>query len=488
MEYSIPYNYAKKNGVFLAINTKKKTIIYRKDVSINVIQETQRFLGYDLPSKVLQKDEFNNLLQKSYTENDRSEKSQISDEALKDDRVNFDDLSSLLEEPDDILNSDDDAPIIKLLNAILFEAIREKVSDIHIEPYSKELVIRFRRDGVLKSSLTSQVKIAPFLVTRIKVLARLDIAEKRVPQDGRLTVKLGGKDVDLRVSTMPSVYGERVVLRLLDKEDTSLDLVTLGMGQENLKKIDKLINKPHGIILVTGPTGSGKTTTLYACLRKLDRSSLNIMTIEDPIEYYFDGISQTQVNSKANMSFARGLRAILRQDPDVVLVGEIRDTETAKISVQASLTGHLVLSTLHTNTAIGAITRLRDMEIEPFLLASTVQAVMSQRLVRRLCSDCKEEYSPPAYEQKLLKLKNKQKLFRAVGCDQCYNTGYSKRMAVYELILVDDKLREMINTNKSEGELAAYARKQSISIVDSSYELARQGETDLAEVIRVVQE
>nr|MCH9665335.1 GspE/PulE family protein [Gammaproteobacteria bacterium] len=372
--------------------------------------------------------------------------------------------------------------------AILFEAIREKVSDVHIEPYSKELVIRFRRDGVLKSSLTSQVKIAPFLVTRIKVLARLDIAEKRVPQDGRLTVKLGGKDVDLRVSTMPSVYGERVVLRLLDKEDTSLDLITLGMGQENLKKIDKLINKPHGIILVTGPTGSGKTTTLYACLRKLDRASLNIMTIEDPIEYYFDGISQTQVNSKANMSFARGLRAILRQDPDVVLVGEIRDTETAKISVQASLTGHLVLSTLHTNTAIGAITRLRDMEIEPFLLASTVQAVMSQRLVRRLCSDCKEEYSPPAYEQKLLKLKNKQKLFRAVGCDQCYNTGYSKRMAVYELILVDDKLREMINTNKSEGELAAYARKQSISIVDSSYELARQGETDLAEVIRVVQE
>ncbi|MBE8183130.1 MAG: Flp pilus assembly complex ATPase component TadA, partial [Candidatus Portiera sp.] len=458
------------------------------DVSINVIQETQRYLGYDLPNKTLQKDEFNNLLQKNYTETDRSEKSQISDQALNDDRVNFDELSSILEEPDDLLNSDDDAPIIKLLNAILFEAIREKVSDIHIEPYSKELVIRFRLDGVLKSSLTSQVKIAPFLVTRIKVLARLDIAEKRVPQDGRLSVKLGGKEVDLRVSTMPSVYGERVVLRLLDKEDTSLDLVKLGMNEDNIQKIETLINKPHGIILVTGPTGSGKTTTLYACLRKLDRSSQNIMTIEDPIEYYFDGISQTQVNTKANMSFARGLRAILRQDPDVVLVGEIRDTETAKISVQASLTGHLVLSTLHTNTAIGAITRLRDMDIEPFLLASTVQAVMSQRLIRRLCNNCKKGYKPTSYEKKLLKLKPSEKLYKAVGCAKCYDTGYSKRKAVYEIILIDDKLREMINTNKNESEMADYAHKNSISIVESGYDMARAGDTDLAEVIRVVQE
>lgn len=488
MEYSIPYNYAKKNGVFLEINSKNRTIIYRKDVSINVIQETQRYLGYDLPNKVLQQDEFNSLLQKNYTETDRSEKSQISDEALQDERVNFDDINSILEEPDDLLNSDDDAPIIKLLNAILFEAIREKVSDIHIEPYSKELIIRFRLDGVLKSSLTSQVKIAPFLVTRIKVLARLDIAEKRVPQDGRLTVKLGGKDVDLRVSTMPSVYGERVVLRLLDKEDTSLDLVKLGMDKDNIQKIDALINKPHGIVLVTGPTGSGKTTTLYACLRKLDRDSLNVMTIEDPIEYYFDGISQTQVNTKADMSFARGLRAILRQDPDVVLVGEIRDTETAKISVQASLTGHLVLSTLHTNTAIGAITRLRDMEIEPFLLASTVQAVMSQRLIRQLCSECKETYTPSSFEKKSLKLKKGAKIFRAVGCPKCFNTGYSKRKAVYELILIDDKLRDMINTNQSEGVMADYAHKNSISILESGYDMVRQGETDLAEVIRVVQE
>lgn len=494
MEYSIPYNYAKKNGVFLEGNKKgqkNKTIVYRKDVSPNVVQETQRYLGglgYDLPNRILRKEEFDNLLQKNYTENDRSEKTRISDQALRDDRVIFDEINSLLEEPDDLLNSDDDAPIIKLLNAILFEAIREKVSDIHIEPYSKELVIRFRLDGVLKSSLTSQVKIAPFLVTRIKVLARLDIAEKRVPQDGRLTVKLGGKDVDLRVSTMPSVYGERVVLRLLDKEDTSLDLATLGMDEDNLKKIDKLISKSHGIILVTGPTGSGKTTTLYSCLRKLDRSTQNIMTIEDPIEYYFDGISQTQVNSRANMSFARGLRAILRQDPDVVLVGEIRDAETAKISVQASLTGHLVLSTLHTNTAIGAITRLRDMEIEPFLLASTIQAVMSQRLIRKLCGNCKQAYTPPAVENKQLSLKKSQKLYRHVGCSKCYNTGYNKRTAIYELILVDDKLRNMINENKPETEMEEYAHKKTATINEDGYKLVRSGETDLSEMMRVIQE
>lgn len=488
MQNNIPYNYAKKNGVFLEVDKDKKVIIYRRDVTPNVVQESQRFLGTDLPTKILQDDEFNSLLQKNYTENDRSEKTQISDQALKDDRINFDELSSMLEEPDDLLNSDDDAPIIRLLNAILFEAIREKVSDVHIEPYSKELVIRFRLDGVLKSSLTSQVKIAPFLVTRIKVLARLDIAEKRVPQDGRLTVKLGGRDIDLRVSTMPSVYGERVVLRLLDKEDNSLDLTTLGMDSEYLESIEKLIAKPHGIILVTGPTGSGKTTTLYACLRKLDRNAQNIMTIEDPIEYYFDGISQTQVNARANMSFARGLRAILRQDPDVVLVGEIRDTETARISVQASLTGHLVLSTLHTNTAIGAITRLRDMEIEPFLLASTVQAVMSQRLVRRLCGSCKEEYSPTTFEQKELKLKKGQKIYRPKGCEKCFNTGYNKRTAVYELVVVDDQMREMINANKSEGEMTAYARTKTPSILESGHELVRQGDTDLAEIIRVVQE
>ena len=487
----IPYSYAKKNGVFIDGKDKSQIIVFRSDVTPAVVQEAQRYMantGAGIRAKTMEKSEFNARLQKIYTETDKSEKSEISDQALKDDRINFDELSSMLEEPDDLLNSDDDAPIIRLFNAILFEAIREKVSDIHIEPYSKELIIRFRLDGVLKSSLTSQVKIAPFLVTRIKVLARLDIAEKRVPQDGRLTVKLGGKDVDLRVSTIPSVYGERVVLRLLDKEDTSLDLSNLGMDAKMQASLEKLIKRPHGIILVTGPTGSGKTTTLYSCLRKLDRDSLNIMTIEDPIEYYFDGISQTQVNSRANMNFARGLRAILRQDPDVVLVGEIRDNETAKISVQASLTGHLVLSTLHTNTAIGAITRLRDMDIEPFLLASTIQAVMSQRLVRRLCHHCRESYTPPAYEKKMLKLKASQKLYRPKGCAKCYNTGYSKRIAVYEMVVVDDKIREMINSSTAEGQMSAYAHKKFNTIVENGHQLVKDGETDLAEVVRVLQE
>lgn len=488
LENHIPYSYAKKNGVFLDNERGGKTIIYRQGVSYDVVQEAQRYLGYNLPNRIIESSEFELLLQKSYTETDRSETNLISNQALMDERVNFDDIHSILDEPDDLLNSEDDAPIIKLLNAILFEAIKERASDVHIEPYSKELIIRFRLDGVLKSSLTSKVKIAPFLVTRIKVLSRLDIAEKRIPQDGRLTVKLGGKNIDLRVSTIPSVYGERVVLRLLNKEDSSLDLTTLGMDKNKLGQMEKLIKKSHGIILVTGPTGSGKTTTLYACLRKLDRRTLNIMTIEDPIEYYFDGISQTQVNMRADMSFARGLRAILRQDPDVVLVGEIRDTETARISVQASLTGHLVLSTLHTNTAIGAITRLRDMEIEPFLLASTVQAVMSQRLVRRLCEECKKKYKPGSYEKRELNLTSNAFLYKPVGCDKCYHTGYNKRVAVYELIEVDDKLRSLINDNATENIMAEYVHKKAQSIKDNAYALAHHGHTDLSEVIRVIHE
>ena len=484
---TLPYNYAKRHGVFLERGKGKSCIYYRTGVQIAIVQEVGRRLGWNLPHRTLGDAEFTKLLQKNYTETERSEASAISDEALKDERVNFGDINTLLEEPDDLLNTEDDAPIIKLFNALLFEAIREKASDIHIEPYSEKLIIRFRLDGVLKSSLSTQVKIAPFLVTRIKVLARLDIAEKRVPQDGRLSVRLGGKDVDLRVSTIPSAYGERVVLRLLDKEESNLDLTTLGMDDDRREILERLIQRPHGIILVTGPTGSGKTTTLYACLRRLDNERLNIMTVEDPIEYYFDGISQTQVNARANMTFARGLRAILRQDPDVVLVGEVRDTETARISVQASLTGHLVLSTLHTNTAIGAITRLRDMDVETFLLASTMQAVMSQRLLRRLCTHCRGAYKPSAYEKKMLP-RAPATIYEPKGCERCYQTGYSKRIAIYELVEVDAKLRAMINDNASEQQMANYAHTRTKSIQDNAYDLVRRGVTSFTEAMRVIRD
>ena len=490
MDKQVPYGFAKKNGAFIEDMNGKTHILYREDVSVTVMQEMYRHWGWDLPSRAIPVTEFEGLLQKNYTQSERSAASQITSQMLEDEdnRVNFDDINALLEEPDDLLNSDDDAPIIKLLNAVLFEAIRENASDIHIEPYMKDLIIRFRLDGVLKSTLTTQAKIAPFLVTRIKVLARLDIAEKRVPQDGRLSVRLGGKDIDLRVSTMPSAYGERVVLRLLDREETALDLQRLGMDEKNRKRLEALILRPHGIILVTGPTGCGKTTTLYACLRRLNSRALNIMTIEDPIEYYFNGISQTQVNLRADMTFQRGLRAILRQDPDVVLVGEIRDTETARISVQASLTGHLVFSTLHTNTAIGAITRLRDMELEPFLLASTLQATMAQRLLRRLCSECKEGYEPTAAERKTLSLAAGSTVYAPRGCDKCYQTGYQKRIAIYELIEIDDKLRVMINQNASETEMADYTHRKNPSIQESSYDLVRQGVTSFIEATRVIQE
>jgi len=488
MEKQVPYTFAKKNGVFIENANGTSRILYKEGVSTDVMQEACRYLGWDIPHKLVSTNEFEDLLQKNYTQAERSAASQISSQMLEDDKVNFTDINAFLEEPDDLLSSDDDAPIIKLLNAILFEAIRENASDIHIEPYLYDLIIRFRLDGVLKSTLKTQVKIASFLVTRIKVLARLDIAEKRVPQDGRLSVRLGGKDIDMRVSTMPSAYGERVVLRLLDKEETNLDLTRLGMDDSNRKKLERLIQKPHGILLVTGPTGSGKTTTLYSCLQKLNNQTLNIMTIEDPIEYYFNGISQTQVNIRPNMTFARGLRAILRQDPDVVLVGEIRDAETARIGVQASLTGHLVLSTLHTNTAIGAITRLRDMELETFLLASTLQGVMAQRLLRRLCSECKEAYEPNTNELKILNLKGAKHIYKPKGCDKCYNTGYQGRIAIYELVEIDATLRRMINEDASESDMGTYAHTQTQSIKESAYHLVREGTTSYVEAVRVIQD
>ena len=345
---------------------------------------------------------------------------------------------------------DDDAPIIRYVNAIIFKANSERASDVHIEPYEDKLKVRFRIDGVLHDIASEDKSFQAAIISRVKVMSGLNIAEKRLPQDGRIGLKIAGRDVDIRVSTVPTQFGERIVMRLLDKTATVLDLEQLGITGKTLETVLKLITKPNGIVLVTGPTGSGKTTTLYSCLNRINTPDLNILTVEDPIEYQLAGIGQMQVNPKINFTFASGLRAILRQDPDVVMVGEIRDTETAEIAIQASLTGHLVFSTLHTNDSAGAITRLIDMGIEPFLVSSSVLAIMAQRLVRRLCPHCRSPYEITDDEAKELGIDPSKLRSRTVyqpgeaDCEHCQNTRYTGRLGIHELLLIDEEVRSHI--------------------------------------------
>ena len=402
-----------------------------------------------------------------------------------------DDLASLAEglpKTADLLDSENDAPVIRLINALIAEAVKVKASDIHVEPYEKTLSVRLRIDGVLREVLSLPARMTPVLTSRVKVMARLDIAEKRVPQDGRISIALGGKTVDVRVSTLPARFGERVVMRILDKDEARLDLDGLGMPAETLSRFKQVLARPNGVVLVTGPTGSGKTTTLYGALSLLNDPSRNILTVEDPVEYAIEGIGQTQINPKVGMTFATGLRAILRQDPDVVMVGEIRDVETAEIAVQASLTGHLVLSTVHTNSAVGAITRLRDMGVEPFLLSSTVAAVLAQRLVRRLCPSCREAYDADAAEKKLLGARpgDSVSIYRARGCARCNHTGYEGRVGVYELVVTDEKLKRLIHDDASEHDIAAHAFAKADTLAQSGFRHVLAGLTSIEEVMRVV--
>ncbi len=405
-----------------------------------------------------------------------------------DDNTDLADLAEDIPESSDLLESDDEAPIIRLINALLTQAVKESASDIHIEPFENRLVIRFRVDGVLREVLQTKRAVAPLVVSRIKVMSKLDIAERRLPQDGRISLRIAGRAVDVRVSTLPSGHGERVVLRLLDKQAGRIELTSLGMDSRTQEVMDGIIHKPHGIILVTGPTGFGKSTTLYAALERINDNMRNIMTVEDPIEYYIDGIGQTQVNTKVEMTFARGLRAILRQDPDVVMIGEIRDLETAQIAVQASLTGHLVLSTLHTNTAVGAVTRLRDMGIEPFLLSSSLIGVLAQRLVRVLNHATKVPFVAQEYERRLLNLEPNGEPVELYRPSSDVGTGYRGRTGIYELISVDDHMRTMIHDGASEQELERYARESSPGIRDDGRRKVLAGETTLEEVLRVTRE
>jgi general secretion pathway protein E len=481
----LSFAFAKRHGVLVnRIVNGVAECSYRESASPQALAEVRRYLRRQLKLERVAEGEFDELLRRSY------EAGSDAIQAVEglDDKTDLAHLALELPEQADLLDSEDDAPIIRLINAVLTQAVKENASDIHVEPFENRLVIRFRVDGVLREVLQSKRAVAPLVVSRIKVMSRLDIAEKRLPQDGRISLRIAGRAVDVRVSTIPSGHGERVVLRILDKQAGRLDLGSLGMDSRTQSLMDDLIHKPHGILLVTGPTGSGKTTTLYAALERLNDNTQNIMTVEDPIEYYIDGIGQTQVNTKVEMTFARGLRAILRQDPDVVLIGEIRDLETAQIAVQASLTGHLVLSTLHTNTAAGAITRLRDMGIEPFLLSSSLIGVLAQRLVRVLSNDTKQPFTAGEYERRLLNLGPNEASPTLYRPGRDATGGYRGRSGIYELIVVDDTMRTMIHDGASEQEVERHARLATPSIRDDGRARVLRGETTLEEILRVTRE
>ncbi len=485
------YSFAKRHGVLVGeLQDHCLTVYQRPDTSLKAVQEIRRLMARSITIQTLSEQEFEQRLTQAY-DSSAGESLAVMEDIGED--LDLASLANALPEPQDLMEAEDDAPIIRLLNALLSQAVKENASDIHIETFEQRLSIRLRVDGVLREAIQPPKNIGTLIVSRIKVMANLDIAEKRLPQDGRISLRVAGRPVDVRVSTLPSGHGERVVMRLLDKQAGRLDLSHLGLTKPLYDKLTLSINKPHGVILVTGPTGSGKTTTLYAALSELNSTTRNVLTVEDPIEYFLDGIGQTQVNTKVDMTFARGLRAILRQDPDVVMVGEIRDVETAQIAVQASLTGHLVFSTLHTNTAVGAITRMRDMGVEPFLLASSLLGVMAQRLVRILCEQCKQGHAATAQELQQLNItladdQPVPTLYAPMGCAHCNQSGYVGRSGIYEYIELDSQFRSMMHDDASEQSLEEYARTHSASIRADGYRLVLAGKTTLQEVMRVTRE
>ena len=393
-------------------------------------------------------------------------------------------------EPEDLLDVSDEAPVIRFVNSLITQGYKERASDIHIEPFESELIVRYRIDGILYEALRPPHKSHAAIVSRIKIMAALNIAEKRLPQDGRFRVRIAGKDVDVRVSTLPTAFGERVVLRLLDHGSQVLQLEDIGLEADLLHQLDMMIRKSHGIFLVTGPTGSGKTTTLYAALTRLNNREKNIITVEDPIEYQLPGVGQIQVNAKIDLTFANGLRSILRQDPDIIMVGEIRDAETAEIAVQSALTGHMVFSTLHTNDAAGALTRLVEMGIEPFLAASSIVGIIAQRLVRQICPHCRESYRPSPNLLADAGLPDDGALYyRGRGCERCLGLGYRGRSGIYELLPVEEETRELLLARKDAATIKAAAQRRGMkSLRDAGLAKAAAGETTLEEILRVTQE
>ncbi len=490
-DFRLPYAFARQHGVLLfATDEEMPTLRWRGDAGraqppLTALAEIRRCLGRPFRVEMQAPAAFDAALASHYANGERSAAELASD--LGQD-VDIARLVEALPPIEDLLDSDDGAPIIRMINALLTQATREKASDIHIEPYERESAVRFRLDGVLHDVVRTRRELHAAMVSRIKIMAGLDIAEKRLPQDGRLAVRIGGRGMDVRVSTIPASQGERVVLRLLDKNPEHLDLARLGMADDTLRRIDGLIRQPHGIVLVTGPTGSGKTTTLYASLSRLDAQRLNIMTVEDPVEYELPGIGQMQVNPRIELSFARALRSILRQDPDVVMIGEIRDGETAQIAIQASLTGHLVMATLHTNDAVSSVHRLLDMGVEPFLLSSSLLGVLAQRLVRRLCPQCKQARPVSAEDGLPAAITH---LHHPVGCPACAHTGYQGRIGIYELLEIDDALRQLIHHGADEARLRQAARAPERAeaalryLREDALRWLQAGETSLEEVLRV---
>ena len=462
MKFPLPYSFARQHQVLLEDNGQALVVLMHEATSQSALGEVLRKYKVNHVETVT-KEALVQRISEAYEQGESNAASVVSE-------VESDaDLSRMMQDlpaVEDLLEAADDAPIIRMLNALLTQAARDGASDIHIEPYERNSSVRFRVDGTLREVVQPNRALHAALISRLKIMAELDISEKRLPQDGRISLRIGTRAVDVRVSTLPSAHGERAVLRLLDKSEGRLSLEAVGMAGETLNRFNGLLAQPHGIILVTGPTGSGKTTTLYAALNRLDASSQNIMTVEDPIEYELPGVGQTQVNAKIDLTFAKALRAILRQDPDVIMIGEIRDFETAQIAIQASLTGHLVLATLHTNDAASAVTRLTDMGIEPFLLSSSLLGVLAQRLVRKTCTHC-----------------------AGAGCKQCGQTGYLGRTGIYELLVTTDAIRAQIHSHTSEADIRTAALASGMTLMrDDGERLVQSGVTTREELLRVTRD
>src|SRR5208282_4317851 len=491
----VPINYAKKNKLLpVATDGNGVTVAVADPANYEPLDDLRLVFGKDINAIVAPAEVIAEAINRAY---DRASATSARDLMVDLEDVGLDRVASeLASEPLDLLESEDAAPIIKLVNGLLSQAVKDRASDIHIEPFETELMVRFRVDGMLYDLLSPAKRFQPAITSRIKVMSGLNIAEKRLPQDGRIRLRVAGRDIDIRVSTIPTAFGERIVLRLLDRAQTLVDLNLdkLGFAGDNLGKIDRLIRQSHGIILVTGPTGSGKSTTLYAALSRINSPEKNIITIEDPIEYQLRGIGQMQVNPKIELTFASGLRSILRQDPDVIMVGEIRDGETAEIAIHAALTGHLVFSTLHTHDSFGALTRLVDMGIEPFLVSSSIIAVIAQRLVRLVCANCREPYQPTADQLARMGLKPDDDagvIYRpgAKGCKACRGTGYRGRICVHELMLMDDEVRGLVmkNADASTIRRACVAKGMTLLRQDGAQRVLA-GQTTIEELLRVTQE
>ncbi|HKY63233.1 MAG TPA: type II secretion system ATPase GspE [bacterium] len=486
----VPINFAKRNELIpLSRNAEHVEVAIADPVNIAALDDLRLLYGASVRPVIASSAEITEAINTVYNRGSGTDRTVMSD--LQDE--NLENLTQELEEPQDLLESDDEAPIIRLVNSLIFRAVKQKASDIHVEPFEKDLVVRFRIDGVLYDIMHPPKKAQNSVISRIKIMANLNIAEKRLPQDGRIRIKAAGKDIDIRVSTLPTSFGESVVMRLLDKSKVLLDLGHVGVQGQALDQMLDLINRSHGIILVTGPTGSGKTTTLYAMLSQINSTDLKIITVEDPVEYQLPGINQIQVNPKIDLTFAGALRSILRQDPDVVMIGEIRDRETAEIAIQASLTGHLVISTLHTNDSASSATRLIDMGVEPFLVASSVIGIIAQRLVRTLCRECRERYAPSDFELMQLGVTREQiagkNIYKAKGCAACLETGYSGRMGVHEIMMMDDDVRGLVMKNVDAPSIKRKAMDKGMKTLrEVAADKVLQGETTIEEILRVTQE